>query len=114
MTLSLLASYPMQGFPVMEVASPDPRGLSQSPCQVSLDSNFPRVICITQIPGEGGQSLRVGVWKKQLGRVNSGHFNRQQGRVGLQLPRKDYLEEPKPLCGKVVQRQVGIGSVGMD
>lgn len=54
------------------------------------------------------------MWKKQFGRVNSGHFNRQLGRVGLQLPQKDYLEEPKPLCGKVVQRQVGIVSVGMD
>lgn len=97
----------------MEVASPDSRELSQSPCQVSLDSNFPRVICTTQIPGEGGQSLRVGVWKKQLGRVNSGHFNRHLGRVGLQLPQKDYPEEPRPLCGKVVQRQVEIVSVGM-
>lgn len=97
----------------MKTATLDPRGLSQSPSQVSLDPNFPRVICTTQIPREGQQSLRVGVWKKQLGREMRGHFIRHLERVGLQLLWKDCTAEAKPLCGTVVQRQVGAASLGL-
>lgn len=96
----------MQGFTFEVVASLDPVGAGgggwgawPEPFPgVSLDSTFPGIVCITQLAGEGGQGLRVGMWKRQLGMENSGHCNRNLERMGLQLPWKDDLVEPKPRC----------------